>query len=83
MDDLHIDYNSSGQPYIAVPLPSDLALRLTYLTHEGGWIDATSIRIQVDQNGHLRQGPEISADAVVPMCEAALKLARLQPDREE
>ncbi|MBC2714853.1 MAG: hypothetical protein HF978_06025 [Desulfobacteraceae bacterium] len=64
--------DSSDQMFQEVPIP-DGQVRVTYI--ENGWDDSPSVRIQIrDENGHLRQGPEIPITSIAGVVGAVVNL---------
>ncbi|MBF0274406.1 MAG: hypothetical protein HQK84_04150 [Nitrospinae bacterium] len=54
--------DSSGNRYIEKDMKSG-KVRVTFI--EDGWSGVPSVRIQIlDENGHLRQGPEIPVENI-------------------
>jgi hypothetical protein len=67
-----IETDDSGQEYIEFSLASG-SLRLTRIPE--AWHGGTALRVQIrEEDGHLRQGPDIPSDKLGEMFNAALKL---------
>jgi hypothetical protein len=68
--------DSSNQTYEEIEISSGF-VRVTYVPN--GWDDSPSVRIQIrDENGHLRQGPEIPISAVGGVLGAVVNLLTKQ-----
>lgn len=66
--------DSNGNAFTEIKMDSDF-IRLTYI--QKGWDGSPSIRIQMrDENGHLRQGPEIPLDYYGQMFSGTIELLR-------
>jgi hypothetical protein len=64
--------DSKGNDYREIDIPGG-NVRITYI--QSGWADSPSVRIQIrDENGHLRQGPEIPLEAIGGVVGATVEL---------
>jgi hypothetical protein len=67
-----IEKDNSGQEYIEFALTSG-SLRLTRVPE--AWHGGTALRVQIrEEDGHLRQGPDIPVGKLGQMFSATLKL---------
>jgi hypothetical protein len=68
-----IETDDSGQKYIEFDLTSG-SLRITRIPE--AWHGGTALRVQIRQeDGHLRQGPDIPSGKLGKMFDAVLKLS--------
>ena len=64
---MKIREDSSGQPYVEVPVGSE-RIRVTYVRARKAGYGVASIRIQIrDKSRHLRRGPEIPVESLGDM----------------
>ena len=72
---MQVHEDKRGQKYIEVPWSETEYLRVTHVPDS--WSGKGGIRIQVKQeDGHLRQGPEIPVDKVGDIVSAVINLMR-------
>ncbi len=72
---MQVEKDSRDQKYIEVPWSDTESLRVTHVPES--WSGRGGIRVQVRQeDGHLRQGPEIPVDKVGDIVSAVINLMR-------
>ena len=67
-----IETDKRGQRYVDIPIEG-AAVRVTLVPH--GWSDSPCMRVQIrEENGHLRQGPDIPLSVTGDVTKAILDL---------
>lgn len=68
-------HDSNGNSYVEINLIADQRIRVTNVPN--GWTGGEVMRVQIrDENGHLRQGPDIPIENVGEVFQAVVHLAR-------
>ena len=71
---MDIQIDGSNQSFVEIPMDSG-HVRVTLISN--GWTGTEAIRISIkDENGHLRQGPEIPVGQVGELVKATIELVR-------
>ena len=67
--------DGTGKPYEEIEMGNGEQVRVTFVA--GSWSGQGGVRIQIrDENGHLRQGPEIPVDIVADVVRSVIRLVR-------
>jgi hypothetical protein len=66
-----MDVDGSGKPYEEIDMGNGEQIRITFVNDS--WSGQGGIRIQIrDENGHLRQGPEIPVEIIADVVRSVI-----------